>query len=173
MSTSTPDGVIKKLKRVAKQWRRENPSFSQANALDEIAAAFGYNNWSLLSKNVNKMNQAQLSSFHDGLYAHPQFVGYLPLVSSTVPTAPAAPTFDRAAAIEEMTEWVESNYTPLNEFAVYDSESENGFAARSEDLVEALQDEFSDRFPLSLIEELGIELELDRGPWGDEDFGYE
>jgi hypothetical protein len=163
MSVYTPDSIIKNLKRVAKQLRHENSSLSQAQALDAVAAAFGYNNWSLLSKAVNAMNQARLSSFQDALYSHPEFAGYLSLKSS----------FDRAAAVEEMTEWVESNYMPLNEFAFYDSESENGFAARSEDLVGALQDEFSDRFPLSLIVEVGNDLELDRGPWGNEDYGYE
>lgn len=163
MSMYTVDVIFEKLKRVAKQGRRENSSLSQAKVLDKVAAGLGYNNWSLLSRHLNKMSEAQLGKFHDALYEHPQFIEYLP---------PIFPAFDRAAAVREMSAWVESNFTPLIEFAFYDSESENGFAARDEDLVEALQDEFSDRFPQSLIEEVGNDLELDRGPWGSEDYGY-
>lgn len=163
MSKYTAEFVIEKLKRVAKQGRREQPSLRQTAALNKIATALSYNNWALLNQHIHKMTEAQLSKFHDSLYDHAKLIKYLP---------PIFIRFDQAAAIEEMIAWVENNFTPLNDFAFYDSESENGFAARDEDLNEALQEEFSDRFPLNLIEQVANELELDRGPWGIEDYGY-
>lgn len=70
-----------------------------------------------------------------------------------------------------MTKWVERNFTPPIEFAYYDNESENGYSWADEDLVEALRDEFSDRYPSALIEEVGSDLEVNQGPWGIEDYG--
>jgi hypothetical protein len=158
----TPDLIIEKLKRVAKLGRRASPSMSQSQVLDKIAVALGYNNWSLLTKHLNKMDDSQLSDFHDGLYQNPKFKEYLP---------PIFPPFERADAVEEMTTWIERKFTPLIDFAYYDNESENGFSWADEDLVEALQDEFSDRYPAALIEEVGSDLEVNRGPWGIEDYG--
>lgn len=158
----TPDLIIEKLKRVAKLGRRESPSMSQSQVLDKIAAALGYNNWSLLTKHVNKMDDPQLSDFHHGLYQNPKFKEYLP---------PFFSPFDRADAVEEMTTWIERKFTPLINFAYYDNESENGFSWADEDVVDALQDEFSDRYPSALIEEVGRDLEMNRGPWGIEDYG--
>jgi hypothetical protein len=158
----TPAFIIEKLKRVAKQGRREVPYLSQSSALDKIALALGYNNWSLLTKHVYKMGQSQLNDFHDSLYQNPKFQEYLP---------PIFPPFERADAVEEMTKWVERKFTPLIEFAYYDNESENGFSWADEDLVGALQDEFSDRYPSALIEEVGSDLEINHGPWGIEDYG--
>lgn len=158
----TPDLIIEKLKRVAKLRRRASPSMSQSKVLDKIAVALGYNNWSLLTKHVNKMDNPQLRRFHDGLYQNPKFEDYL---------SPIFPPFEREDAVEEMTTWVQRKFTPLINFAYYDNESENGFSWADEDLVDALQDEFSDRYPSALIEDVGRDLEVNHGPWGIEDYG--
>lgn len=162
MGIYSPEFIIEKLKRIAKQGRRENKDLSQAQALDLIATELGYNNWSLLSKHIHKMEDSQRKDFHDRLYQNPKLSEYLP---------PVFPPFNKADAIEEMTAWVRKKFTPLVEFAYFDSEAENGFAWPEEDLVFALNEEFDTRFPPALIEEVGLELELNEGPWGEEDYG--
>lgn len=162
MGIYSTEFIFEKLKRVAKQGRRENAALSQAEALDMIAVALGYNNWSLLSKAVQKMDNMQLREFYDGLHQNPKFAEYLP---------PIFPSYDKEEAIEEMKAWVKEQFTPLVEFAYFESEAENGFAWPEEDLVCALNEEFDDRFPFSLIEEVGIDLEVNYGPFGKEDYG--
>ncbi|MGK5024243.1 hypothetical protein [Janthinobacterium sp. RB2R34] len=162
MGICSPEFIFKKLKFVAKQGRRENAALSQAETLDMIAVALGYNNWSLLSKAVQKMDNTQLGKFRDDLYQHPKLAEYLP---------PIFPSYDKDEAIEEMTAWVKDRFTPLVDFASFDREAENGFDRPDEDLVWALNENFDDRFPLSLIEEVGKDLENNYGPCGKQDYG--
>lgn len=157
----THDFVIEKLKRVAKNVRRANPTQTQSKALDQVAAMLGYNNWSMLSKHVHQLKAAGLAIYHDGLYQHLKLANLLP---------PKQPPFDPVAAAEEMRTWVEGKFTRLIEFAYYDKESETGYAWADEDINNALQEEFDHIYPIELIEEVAVELELD-GPWGIEDYG--
>lgn len=157
----TPDYVLEKLKRAAKKLRQADPSLAQSKALDKVAALLSFNNWSLLSKHVQKMAGLSLIMFHDDLYQRPKLLALLP---------PKHPSFDPAAAAEEMKDWVERNFTRLNEFAYFDNESPTGFSWPDEDISNALQEEFDHVYPFELIERVAVELELD-GPWGIEDYG--
>jgi len=159
----TPDYVLDKLKRAAKAMRKVEPSLSQSEALDKVAVICGYNNWSLLHKDVQKKVGYELSAFHENLYGRPRLEGILPSRFSG---------FDPKEAADAMKDWVETNYTRLVEFAYYDNESSNGYAWPDEDINNALQEEFGQVYPLELIEEVAANIELD-GPWGIEDYGDE
>ena len=78
---------------------------------------------------------------------------------------------DAQAARQEMENWVRKNYSRLVDFAFFDRESENGYAWPSVELNEELQEEFSDQYPYELIEEVAIDLEMNNGPWGIENYG--
>lgn len=146
------------LKRVAKLIKKDNPEHPLSKFQDELAASFGFPNWSMLHKNVAAMPQSKFVLFSDRVHQHPEVQAILF----------ASPSFLEAAK-DEMRAWVRSNYTPLIEFAFYDNEAENGFSLPSEDILNLLQEEFDHRFPFDAIESVAYELELE-GPWGDEDY---
>lgn len=55
------------------------------------------------------------------------------------------------AARHEMRASVESRFTRLIEFAIFDKESENGFDTRSQNLYVVLKEKFFDQIPERLI----------------------
>ena len=154
---------IAKLKRVAKAAKRLRYPNAQLSELhDKIAKVAGYNNWSVLHRDILRMPQKRFEELEAALSQR---------LEQEVSLNKRAREFDRQAAIEEMETWVKANFTPLVEFAFRDSESETGYAWPDEEINYALQEEFSDRYPDDLIEEVATDLEIDYGPWGREDYG--
>jgi hypothetical protein len=129
---------------------------------DGIATTLGYDNWSLFHRDVGRMTDAHFAKIDAKVRAFPEIQEFL-----------TDRAIDKKAATEEMREWVESNFTRLVEFAFYDPESENGYAWPSVDLNEELQNEFDGKYPDDLISEVANDLEVDEGPWGDENLGYD
>jgi hypothetical protein len=155
--------VLEVLKRFAKQLKRAHGAQKLAACQDRVAKMFGYQNWSMLHKHLAKMSQTEIDELLHRIRAVPD-LGALVEKDKTL-------TLDVAGAKAEMEEWVRSTFTPLIDFAFYDSESENGFAWPDVYLSEELQDEFAGRYPADLIEEVATQLEVDDGPWGREDDG--
>lgn len=154
---------IAKLKRAAKAAKKlRYPDVQLSELHDKIAKGAGYNNWSLLHRDILRMPQKRfeelVASLSQGL-------------EHEVSLNKRAREFDKRAAIKEMETWVKANFTPLVEFAFRDSESETGYAWPDEEINYALQEEFSDRYPDDLIEEVATDLEINYGPWGREDYG--
>ncbi|MFM0416992.1 hypothetical protein [Paraburkholderia aromaticivorans] len=158
--------LIDLLKRIAKRKRRqlvdESDDTPLATLHDAIAIGLGYDNWSLFHKDVGRMTEAHFAKINAKVRAYPEIQKFL-----------TERPIDREAATEEMREWVESGFTRLIEFAFYDPESESGFAWPSVDLNEELQAEFGDRYPEDLINDVANEMELEEGPWGDENLGLD
>lgn len=150
--------ILDVLKRLAKAIKKENPEQPLAFYQNELAVRFGFQNWSVLHKNVASMSNVAFARFSYKANSDAEVQSILLELPGFV---------ERAE--EEMREWVRRNYTPLIEFAFYDNESENGFTLPSEDLLNILQEEFDHRFPFDVIESVATELELD-GPWGDEKY---
>lgn len=158
--------LIDLIKRVAKLKRRrllEERNDTPLSAIhDRVAQALGYDNWSLFHKDVGRMTDARFGQINAKVHADFEIKEFL-----------AERAIDRKAATEEMREWVESSFTRLVEFAFYDPESENGYAWPSVDLNEELQNEFGGKYPEDLINDVASDMEVDDGPWGDENFGFD
>ena len=151
--------LLDALKRAAKDGKKANPASKPLSWYqDQIAVAFGYGNWSTLHKHLMGMSNAHFDKLKAKMLAHPQVGPFL----QSIPKV-----FDKDAAYEEMRAWVKARFTPLIDFAYYDSESPNGFAWPDVDLREELQDHFGGTYPDSLIEEVADDLEQ-HGPWGEE-----
>jgi hypothetical protein len=155
--------LIKLIKRVAKkeQKSRVYDEVSLSTLLDRVAKALGYSNWSLFHKDVVKMSDARFDEIDKRVRSFPQVQSFI-----------AEGKIDREAAKDEMREWVESNFTPLIEFAFYDNEAQNNFAWPSVDLYDELRDQFFGTYPDVLIDEVAGDMELNQGPWGVEDAFY-
>lgn len=154
---------IAKLKRAAKAAKKLRYPDAQLSELhDKIAMVAGYNNWSLLHRDILRMPQKRFEELVASLSQR---------LEHEVSLNKRARSFDKDAAIKEMKAWVRGNYTPLLDFAFRDPESETGYAWPDEDINYALQEEFSDRFPEDLIEKVATDLEVNYGPWGIEDYG--
>jgi len=128
--------------------------------LNQAAKHLGYLNWSLFHKDVDRMPSDRFELLVERLYEADDVSPYLPIRKSD------------EEAIEEMRAWVEDHYSPLQDWAFYDNESENGYAAPDVDLDSELQSEFGDRVPLHLIKKVANDMELEQGPWGDESGFY-
>lgn len=157
------DALIELLKRVTKLEKKRLGEQGQDVALSTLhnglAVNLGYRNWSLFHKDVLSMPASRLRQLMARIDEAPEIQAFKMYNS-----------VDKVAAREEMRDYVESNFSPLSHFAFYDSESETGYAWPDVNLVEELSEEFGDRFPHAMIEEVATELELDQGPWGREDF---
>ncbi len=161
-STSGVQGaLLSRLRRVAKMVKADNPSMQLAKSQDLVAIRVGFKNWSLLHKFLASASPTQAASTEASVKRDAMLADYY---QKTEP-------LDVDAASVEMEDWVRSNLTPLIDFAFYDNESENGFAWQDEDLFIELQQEFEYKYPLELIEKVALELELNEGPWGYEDYG--
>jgi len=157
---------LDKLKRLVRE-RRLSHTGSQKHAwfLDQLAQSLAYGNWSQLRRSVDAMSEARFDELWDFALEHlPGFERGLEIVKLTQD--------EEAEAIELMQNWVTTNYSPLISYAFFDNESENGFAESGVDLNDVLQSEFQETYPLDLIEQVAIDMELDQGPWGDENSYY-
>ena len=154
---------ISLLKRFAKHAKSASEASHQlAWYQDNIACAFGYLNWSMLHKKIDRMSATEFAELFDKAIEHKQIGPYL--VEKTTRT------IIEADATQEMKEWARRRFTPLIEFAFYDSESENGFAWPEVDIAYELEEQFGGRFPSEMIRKIGIDLEVDEGPWGLEEY---
>ena len=142
-------------KKAAKQRKKASSSLSHSACLDQIAAITGRANWSLLAKHIDGAEFSQLISISKKL--SPQF------------RAIGIPDFEGGESL--MRDWVISVFTPLQDFAFYDSETENGYAWPSVELKFELYIRYGDIFPETTIERVALDLEMSGGPWGLEDYG--
>jgi len=161
---SSREDLLVRLKRFAKQQKNTHPGQKLSHFQDMTAKMFGYANWSMLHKHFLEASDSQFSAMANKVRSHPA-LGQI-FIGAKTPTS-----IEPTAAKDEMREWVRRKFTPLIDFALYDNESENGFAWPDIDLNEELQDQFADKYPLELIEEVALNLEMNHGPWGVEDYG--
>lgn len=147
---------IDSVKRLANKLKKQSGQ-KHAEALDIIASKFGYKNWSQFHQDIINMSDAKFGQIKFEFESK-----YLVNISGYI--------FDEESAIETMRSWVRQNFTPLVDFAFYDSESSNGYAWADEDINLALQEEFLEKFPLELIEKVADDLEINHGPWGIEKY---
>ena len=162
--TNSREELLARLKRFAKQKMNANSGPKLSHFQNITAEMLGYNNWSMLHKHFINASDSQFSALMDLVRNHPT-LGQISVGAKT----PAS--IEPMDAEDEMRAWVRRKFTPLIDFAFYDSESENGFAWADEDLNDALQDQFGDKYPLDLIEKVALALEQNEGPWGIEDYG--
>jgi hypothetical protein len=158
--------LIKLLKRFAKNAKSMGQSDQPlAQHQNQVARWLGFANWSLLYRHLDGLVG---SKFQELLYRalRHQVLGDF-IVDKAVRTVVVVD------AVATMKAWTRETYTPLVNFAFYDSEAENGYSWPDVDLAYELEEEFGGRFPPELIQEVAIELELEDGPWGLEDYGTE
>lgn len=152
------DSAVTALKRFSKSLKKSEPDKPLAWFQNQVAVSLGYPSWTILQKHILKMLPQRFNNLADVLYAHAQLHAFMP----------RRETEDDAR--RAMRQWVSERYSPLINWAFYDSESENGFSVPSVEIEYELQVAFDERYPLALIEEVAIDLEVNEGPWGDEDF---
>lgn len=156
------DGFVDLLKRFAKQEQKANGG-QLAHHLDAVASSFGYSNWSMLHKHTRHMNDREFNSIFDQALEHAEIGPFMEACTTKI--------VKEADAIREMETWARSKYSRLIDFAFYDSESRTGFAWPAVNMAEELSERFGDRYPSSLIQKVGNDLDVDDGPWGLEDYG--
>ena len=158
--------LINLLKRFAKSAKSTGqPDQPLAQYQNQVARWLGFANWSLLHRHLDGLVGSKFHELLNRALAH-QVLGDF-IVEKAVRTVVVAD------AVETMKTWTRETYTPLVNFAFYDSEAENGYSWPDVDLAYELEEEFGGRFPPELIQDVAIELELDDGPWGLEDYGTE
>lgn len=164
MSALPPDrqAVVDGLKKLAKHASKLHQDKKLTWFQNEIASLFGFNNWSLLLRQIERGSPSQFFGLYEQMQRHPEVKPWLPVLLN--------PSIDKDLAVEEMQDWVRKKFTPLIDFAFYDSESPNGYAADDIELIYELQDEFSDKFPDWLIQEVASDMEANHGPWGQEHY---
>lgn len=160
------DRVVSALKRYAKKAKRVGPEQKLSRYQDQVAISLGYNNWSMLHRHVVSMSADEIATF-SALVERRLGVGIPASKPSTL--EPAVETWDEESAREEMRSFVLERYTPLNDFAFFDAESDNGFAWPEVDLIDPLLEHFGEKYPEDLISAVAAELEVSSGPWGVED----
>jgi hypothetical protein len=160
-ASGVKDTLLSRLRRIAKMIKADNPPWQLAQAQNLVAVRLGFKNWSLLHKFLASASPLLVESVEGAAKKDIVLASYLERMAP----------LDLEAARDEMEEWVRSNLSPLINFAFYDNESENGFAWQDEDLSNELQQEFSEKYPLELIEKVALDLEMSEGPWGYEDYG--
>jgi hypothetical protein len=150
--------VLDSLKKYAKSEKKNSQSNNKLSWFqDQLAMSFGYNNWALLHKHVLGKDDEDYLEFEQLVHERADVVTYLPNRET------------EEDAERKMKDWIRSTYSPLVEWAYYDSESENGYSADGIDVSYCLQEEFDQLYPLELIQRVAEDLELNEGPWGDED----
>jgi len=158
--------ILKRLARIELNSRRElnieEEPTKLSTILDEIAEGLAYKNWSLFSKDVFATSEAHFNELRSKILESPECQDFIRRQS-----------IDENEATLEMHGYVKRTFKPLVEFAFHDSESENGYAWPEVDLTTALEEEFGHLYPHDLIHTVAIDLEVDQGPWGEEDYGSE
>jgi hypothetical protein len=133
--------------------------------LDVRGRALGFANWALFHLHIAHLPADDL----DALLARSKGK---PDLAHFGKAAPSVTAIDEADEPEDvMRAYVRDHYTPLQDFAFYDNESESGYAWPDVELAEVLQEEFSDRYPLEMILEVARYMEAESGPWGVEEYG--
>lgn len=135
---------------------------------DRVAKAFHYINWSQLHKHVRSTSSSTLDEIRRRALLHPELAIFLNKPRQEVE---AMSSLDLKSAKEDIRSYAREHFSPLNDFAFFDSESESGFAWPEVDLDMELQDAFADQYPIDLINEVAADLLLQHGPWGVEDYG--
>lgn len=155
----TGPSFVALLKRYAKDLKSQSvEEHKLAWFQDQVAHKLGYQNWSVLHKNVVQMGWYEV--------AGPQGIAKkAPALWALVESA-TSKTIIVEDAIDTMKSWARAKYTPLVEFAYRDSESPTGYAWPSVEMEEELSSEFAGQFPDDLIEEVGYQLDAEEGPWG-------
>ena len=143
--------VLNQLKYAAKRQRKIDTELTQTQALNFIAKALGFNNWSLLHRYVESLSSVETNRFLEKMHG-----------SSIANLLP----YNQDEVIQEITDYAYQHYSPLVEFAYHDRESENGYAWPDIDLSDELQGVFSDKYPWELIHKVATDLEIENGPWG-------
>lgn len=156
--------LLEYLKRAAKINKKDDSlGASLSTHQNSIAVALGYQNWSMLHKNIDGLTCIQLGGVINRVLRH-KTLG--PMIDYM-----AERTIDVEDATQEMSDWARQKYTPLIEFAYYDSESPTGYSWPEVDMALELSEEFGGKFPDELITQVGNDLDVSEGPWGLEDFG--
>ena len=153
--TSLRDHLSGSAKHAAKILAKNSPGLVHSGALDRIAQLVGMRRWSVFVGHLMADDAESVLGFAERLQPEFRRLGL--------------PEFIDAADL--MRQWVLGRYTPLQDFAFYDSESANGYAWPEEELIPALYEYFHKVFPDATIEMVGAELEAKSGPWGIEDYG--
>lgn len=161
-----PDVMLDCLRRVAKTRHKVMKAGGQSSHLTEqqnyLAEVLGWENWSLLARDFErdpaKSNGKVLATCERDRFLREALVEVIPI--------------DDALAEAVMENWVRVELDPLVNWAYYDAESENGYAAESVELDQALGDEFGGTYPDRLIQRVAARLERE-GPWGDPDMGID
>jgi len=156
--------LLQYLKRVAKINKKEDSlGASLSTHQNSIAVALGYQNWSVLHKNLGGRSSYQVGGVVNRILQHKNLGRKVEIMSKR--------TVNVKDATQEMQDWARTKYTPLVEFAYYDSESPNGYSWPEVDMALELSEEFGGKFPDELIEQVGYDLDASEGPWGLEDYG--
>lgn len=156
-------GLVRALKRAAKlALKSDGQSNKLSHYLDERAVLLGFANWALLQRYLATATPGGTDTLISKARATPG-LAHFPGRSQGAD--------DETDPVEVMRAFVLAKYTPLNDFAFYDSESPNGYAWPEVELFDELSDEFSGRFSPDLIEEVARDMEMENGPWGIEDYG--
>ncbi|MBC3832407.1 hypothetical protein H8K33_12950 [Undibacterium amnicola] len=156
--------LINLLKRFAKTAKSiDQPSQRLTHYQDQVARWLGYANWSMLHKHLDELGASKFQEVLSRVLRHEVLGDFI--------AEKAVRTVVVTDAVEVMTTWIRVTYTPLVNFAYYDSESETGFSLPDVDLAYELEEEFGGRFPSELIQDVAADLEVDEGPWGLEDYG--
>lgn len=125
---------------------------------DQLAQKLGYQNWSVLHKNVAQMGWYELVGPEGVAKKLPALWEFVVMATST--------TIVVEDAVDTMKTWARAKYTPLVDFAYLDSESSTGYAWPSVEMEEELASEFAGQFPDDLIQKVGYQLDGEEGPWG-------
>jgi len=141
-------------KRAAKRLKKASPSLTHSACLDQIAAHASRDNWSLLAKHLGTAEPDSL----------------LRIAAKLCPEFRRMNLPDHRDGEQLMRAWVLGKFTPLHDFAYFDSEAENGYAWPEVELAAELYDEFSGIYPDDMLEKVAVDLERDGGPWGLEDY---
>lgn len=156
--------LIALLRRVAKLTKKAAPQGAALSSYqDAIATDLGFQNWSILHKNLVEKSWPKVADIRSRIMNHP-VLG--PEVNEL-----AQRTINVEAAVQDMREWARANYSPLVNFAYLDKESPTGFAWPDVDMAEELSAEFFGKYPEDLITEVGYALDAEEGPWGREEYG--
>ena len=148
--------------RYAKMVKKADPASNKLGwHQNETAISLGFKNWSMLHKHLSAVQWTYMDQVLDNALTKPALGAFIKKF--------AVKTIDEDEGRETMRDWVRERYTPLIDFALYDSESPNGFAWPDVDLGEVLRDNFSGEYPDDLIASVAYDLEANQGPWGEED----
>lgn len=158
------DGLLDQMRRFAKTRKKADPADHPLGWYqNEIGVSLGFKNWSMLHKHLTSIPWAYTDHVLELALKNPDLGAFI--------KKHAVKTIDEDEGRETMRAWVRGRFTPLIDFALYDSEEANGFAWPEIDVIDYLRDNFSGEYPDELIKSVASDLEVNYGPWGEEDRG--